>query len=86
MTYYQGRIARITHLDPFTVETLMMDEHHTLDHLTDDDFRAFVQSIEAVAANEGISAEAWVARERADIVACGLMAEGLQAALEGDAA
>jgi len=86
MTYYQGRIARLTNLDPFTVETLMIEEHHTLDHLTDDDFRFFVGSIEAVAANEGITAEAWIARERADMVAAGLMAEDSAIFTDGDAA
>ncbi|WP_413875487.1 hypothetical protein [Albidovulum sp.] len=86
MTYYQGRIARLTHLDPFTVETLMIEENHTLDHLTDDDFRAFIGSIEAVAANEGITAAAWIARERADMVAAGLMADDRADITEGDAA
>lgn len=86
MTYYPRRIARITHLDPFTVETLMIEEHHTLDHLTDDDFRSFVRSIEAVAANEGITAEAWIARERADMAAAGLMADDRAKVTEGDAA
>jgi hypothetical protein len=74
MTHYQTVIARITHLDPFVVETLMIEEHRTLDSLTEADFRFFVGSIEAVARNEGISAEAWVARERAELAACGIAA------------
>ena len=73
MTHYQQTIARLTHLDAEVIETLMMEEHHTIDHLTEDNFRWYIASIVAVAANEGITPEAFLARERADLVASGML-------------